>query len=221
MGWTTVLVRGRSGRRAQAHRRPEREARRGVRGHARPLRRLPHGRAPAPGPGRRAAGRGHQEVRSARESTGGSVEGVELADPDSTPSGPRVEASAGHGRAGDERPAGRKRGAASRSRCMRATASRYLWLLDPDDESPEAYELRGGAYALAGRRVGGARQPFALHGSRVRARRSLAVAGRIAGAHGTSRGGWPRRTTAAGYSPLVVISRPPGRASRRQARPKS
>jgi hypothetical protein len=37
---------------------------------------------------------------------------------------------------------------------MRATASRYLWLLDPDDESPEAYELRGGAYALAGRRVG-------------------------------------------------------------------
>src|SRR5262245_22322927 len=30
----------------------------------------------------------------------------------------------------------------------------YLWLLDPGDESLEAYELPGGAYALAGRRVG-------------------------------------------------------------------
>jgi Uma2 family endonuclease len=30
----------------------------------------------------------------------------------------------------------------------------YLWLVDPGDESLEAYELRGDAYVLAGRRVG-------------------------------------------------------------------
>ena len=64
----------------------------------------------------------------------------------------------------------------------------YLWLLDPGDESLEAYELGADAYVLAGRRADAALASLPLFTDRLRARRSLAVAGRVAGDHGISRG---------------------------------
>ena len=60
------LVQGRSRPRQADHRDPEREARRGVRRQPRPLRRLRHGGAAAPGSRRRAARGGREEVRPAR-----------------------------------------------------------------------------------------------------------------------------------------------------------